>query len=272
MRDSPERLPAPFALLALSWRYRKVLAAVTRVELEKRYAGSLLGLLWLVAHPLLLLAIYLFVYAVVFRTQLPPYGGLDYALFVFCGLIPFIGVSEALSAGTLCLKQNMNLVKNVMLPIELVPVRSVLSSLVTQGVGLALLLVLLAAGGHLSWKALLLPAVVALQVVMLLGIVLVLASLAVALTDVGYFVNLFLLLLMFVSPIGFTREMVPAPFTILVDVNPVTYMAETYRWVLLADRPFDAIVVGGFAAIALACHVSGSYFFQRFKGMLVDYE
>lgn len=263
---------APFALLSLSWRHRRVLAAVTRVELEKRYAGSLLGLLWLVAHPLLLLAIYLFVYAVIFRMQLPNYGGLDYALFVFCGLIPFIGLSEALSAGTLCLKQNMHLVKNVMLPIELVPVRSVLSSLATQGVGLAMLLVLLAAGGHLSWKALLLPAVLALQVLMLLGLVLVLASLAVALTDVGYFVNLLMLLLMFVSPIGYTREMVPQPFTILVDANPVTYMVETYRWVLLADRPFDAAAVGGFVAIALACYVAGAAFFRRFKGVLVDYE
>jgi lipopolysaccharide transport system permease protein len=166
----------------------------------------------------------------------------------------------------------MHLVKNVMMPIELVPVRSVLASLATQMVGLAILLALLAATGHLSWKALLLPAVVVLQVLMLAGLVLVLASLAVALTDVGYFVNLLLMLLMFVSPIGYTRDMVPPPFTVLVDLNPVTYMAEAYRYVLLAEHPFAAPAIGIFVAIALACFVAGVAFFDRFKGVLVDYE
>ncbi|MBL0141880.1 MAG: ABC transporter permease [Betaproteobacteria bacterium] len=263
---------APAALLRLSWRYRKVLVAVTRVELEKRYSGSVLGMLWLLLHPLLLLAIYLFVYSVVFRMQLPQYKGFDYALFVFCGLIPFIGLSEALSAGTLCIKQNMHLVKNVMLPIELVPVRSVLASLATQMVSLALLLALLAASGHLAWKALLLPVLVALQVLMLVGIVLVLASLAVALTDVSYFVNLFLMLLMFVSPIGYTREMIPEPFMMLVDLNPVTYMVEAYRQVLLAGQSPSPIPMGGFVLIAFASYWAGTAFFERFKAVLADHE
>ncbi len=263
---------ASLRLLGLAWRNRRVLGAVTRVELEKRYSGSALGLAWLGLYPLLLLAIYLFVYAVVFRTQLPQYKGLDYVLFVFCGLVPFVGLSEALSAGTGCIKQNMHLVKNVMLPIELVPVRSVLASLATQAAGLAILLALVAATGHLSWKAVLLPAVVLLQVLMMVGLVLVLASLAVALADVGYFVNLFLLLLMFVSPIGYTRDMVPAPFTILVDANPVTYMAEAYRWTLLSGHPLPAPAAAAYVAIALACFAGGAAFFDRFKGALVDYE
>lgn len=259
-------------LAGMSWRYRNILAAVTRVELEKRYSGSALGLLWLALHPLLLLAIYLFVYSVVFRMQLSQYQGLDYAAFVFCGLIPFIGLSEALSAGTMSIKQNMHLVKNVMLPIELVPVRSVFASLATQLVGLAILIVFLAATGHLSWKALLLPLLVALQVLMLIGLVLVLAPLAVVLTDVSYFVNLALMLLMFVSPIGYTREMVPPPFTILVDANPVTYMANAYREVLLSGQPLSATTIATFAVIAIACYAAGASFFSRFKSALADHE
>jgi len=261
-----------YALLELCVRHRRVLAAVTRVELEKRYSGSALGLTWLALHPLLLLAIYLFVYAVVFQMQLPQYKGLDYALFVFCGLIPFIGLSEALSAGTLCIKQNMHLVKNVMLPIELVPVRSVLASLATQVVGLALLVAMLALTGHLSLKVLFVPVLMFLQVLMLLGLVFVLASLAVALTDVSYFVNLFMLFLMFVSPIGYTREMVPVPFTFIVDINPVTYLAEAYRWALLSSHALDPAAIVTFVSIALVTFVIGVAFFRRFKGVLVDYE
>jgi lipopolysaccharide transport system permease protein len=263
---------AAASLVRVAWENRRVLAAVTGVELEKRHAGSVLGRAWLVLHPLLLLSIYLFVYSVVFRMRLPGYSGLDYALFVFCGLVPYIGLSEALGAGSVCLKQNMHLVKNVMLPIELVPIRSVIASLATQMVGLALLIALLAAAGHASWKLALLPAVVALQVLMLVGVVLVLSSVAVALTDVSYFVNLALLLLLFVSPIGFTRDMVPAPFGLLVDANPVTYLVEAYRWVLLAGHPPDAVPLAVFVALALGCYAAGAAFFARFKGILVDYE
>jgi lipopolysaccharide transport system permease protein len=254
------------------WRNRKVLAAVTRVELDKRYSGSALGRFWLVLHPLLLLCIYLFVYAVVFRMQLPGYSGLNYAIFVFCGLIPFIGLSESLSAGTMCIKQNMHLVKNVMLPIELVPIRSVLASMVTQVVGMGVLLFLLVITGQLSPKILLLPLVFALQVLMLVGLVFVLAPLAVALSDVSYFVNLSIMLLMFVSPIGFTRELVPGPFAILIDLNPVTYMIEAYRFALLPKYPFSPGANAGFVVLALACFGVGSLFFERFKGVLVDYE
>lgn len=260
------------AILGMAWRSRSILAAVTRVELEKRHSGSALGRAWLILHPMLLLSIYLFVYAVVFRMQLPGYQGLGYAAFVFCGLIPFIGLSESLSAGTLCIKQNMHLVKNVMLPIELVPIRTVLASLATQVVGMGVLAALLAVTGLWSVKLLLLPLVFALQVLLLIGLVFVLASLAVALTDVSYFVNLAIMLLMFVSPIGFTREMVPGPFAILIDLNPVSYMIEAYRYVLLADYP---LVWGGnlaYAMMALGVFALGALFFQRFKGVLVDYE
>lgn len=263
---------APLSLARLAWDNRRVLVAVTGVELEKRYAGSALGRAWLLLHPLILLSIYLFVYSVVFRMQLPGYSGLDYALFVFCGLIPYIGLSEALGAGCVCLKQNMHLVKNVMLPIELVPIRSVIASLATQMVGLVLLLALLAATGHASWKLALLPAVVILQLLMLVGLVLVLSSVAVALTDVTYFVNLLVLLLLFISPIGFTRDMVPAPFGVLVDLNPVTYLVEAYRWVLLAGHAPKAVPLSVFALLALGCYAAGAAFFERFKGVLVDYE
>jgi len=220
-------------------------------------------------HPLLLLSINLFVYRVVL-VQLPGTGS-EQRDFVFCACPVHWNVGGA-SAGTPCLKQNMHLVKNVMLPIELVPLRSVLSSLATQMVGLAILFALLAPAGHASWKLVLLPLVIMLEVLMLIGIVLVLACIAVALTDVGYFVNLLVMLLMFVSPIGFTRDMVPAPFGILVDANPVTYLVEAYRGVLLAGYPLELRHNCGLRGHTQATITAGAAFFARFKGALVDDE
>lgn len=259
-------------MLSMAWRHRSILASVTRIELEKRYSGSALGKFWLLLHPLLLLGIYLFVYAVVFSMRLPGYEGLSYAVFVFCGLIPFIGLSESLSVGTLCIKQNMHLVKNVLLPIEMVPLRTVFSSLATQVVGMVVLLVLLAITSHVSLKIVFLPIVLILQLLMLVGIVLVLSSLAVALSDVSYFVNLFVLLLMFVSPIGFTRDMVPYPFGIVIDLNPVSYMIDAYRFILLPDWTVPPASLAGFTMVSLGSFFAGSLFFDRFKGVLVDYE
>ena len=107
--------------------HRQLLAAITRVELAKRYAGSVLGMAWLVLQPALLLAVYLFVYMVVFKVRFPGFSKFDYVLFVFCGLVPLSRLHGGdRRRGALSIKENIHLVKNVMLPIELIPVRTVL--------------------------------------------------------------------------------------------------------------------------------------------------
>jgi len=102
-----------------------LLAAITRVEFQKRYAGSVLGVSWLVLQPALLLSVYLFVYLVVFKVRFPGFSEMDFVVFVFAGLVPFLGTIEATNGAALSIKANMHLVKNVMLPTELVPVRTV---------------------------------------------------------------------------------------------------------------------------------------------------
>ncbi len=253
-------------------KHRRVLASVTRVELAKRYAGSAFGLSWVVLYPLLLLGIYLFVYLVIFRMRFPGYSEMDYVLYVFAGLIPYLGFMEALTAGAVSIKQNMHLIRNVMLPIELIPVRAVAVALASEIVALALILVLAAANGTLSLNAVWLPTVVALQVLFLIGLVLIIASLAVALMDITYFVNLLVLLLLFISPIGFKPEMVPAGFSAIVYLNPVYYMADAFRMSLLQTQEMDFAVLGIFVVLSLGTFAVGAAFFRRFKGVLVDYE
>lgn len=253
-------------------RHRKILAAITRVELAKRYAGSAFGRVWVVLQPALLLAIYLFVYMVVFKVRFPGFSQLDYVLFVFTGLVPYLGFMEAVTTGCLSIKQNLHLVKNVMLPIELIPVRSVLVSMVGQLVSMAVILPLLAWNGSLSPHLLWLPLVFGLQVLMLIGIVWILASMAVALPDVGYFVNLFVLLLLFISPIGFKPEMIPARMQLIVTLNPIYYMAEVYRSSMLYGAPPEPLVAAVYVILCLGCFAVGGAFFRRFKEVLVDFE
>src|SRR4051812_9144813 len=194
------------------FRYRRMLAAITRIELAKRHAGSVLGMAWVVLQPALLLSVYVFVYMVVLRMRFPGFSRIDYVLYVFCGLVPYLGFMEALTTGALSIRQNIHLVKNVMLPIELIPVRSVIVGMASQFVSMALVLLLVAGTGALSWHVLWLPVVVALQVMWLGGLTWVLSSLTVALPDITYFINLFVFLLMFLSPIGFKPDMLPSKF------------------------------------------------------------
>ena len=250
----------------------RLLVAITRVELSKKYAGSVLGASWLILQPALLLSVYLFVYLVVFKMRFPGLSRLDYVLYVFCGLVPYMGSIDAITLGAMSIKQNIHLVKNVMLPIELVPVRAVLVAAASQGVGLSVVILLSALNGALTLHVLWLPVVWALQILMLFGVVWILSSIAVGLPDISYFINLFLFLLMWVSPIGFTVDMVPANLAAVLYLNPVYYLLDVYRDSLLVGRfpsPHVALIYVGLSLLIFAV---GSAFFRGFRGVLLDYE
>jgi lipopolysaccharide transport system permease protein len=250
----------------------RLLVAITRVELSKRYAGSVLGMAWLILQPALLLSVYLFVYMVVFKMRFPGMSGLGYVLYVFCGLVPYMGSIDAITLGAVSIKQNIHLVKNVMLPIELVPVRAVLVASLSQAVGLTVIILLSALSGTLTVHVLWLPLVWALQILMLFGFTWILASIAVALPDISYFINLFLFLLMWVSPIGFTVDMVPANLKAVLYLNPVYYLLEVYRDSLLFGRLPSLHVATVYVGISLLTFAVGSAFFRAFRGALLDYE
>jgi lipopolysaccharide transport system permease protein len=259
-------------MVDIIYRYRRLLGSMTRVELAKRHAGSLLGLAWVVLQPALLLSVYLFVYMVVFSYRFPGFSRMDYVLYVFCGLVPYLGFMEALTTGALSIRQNIHLVKNVMLPIELIPVRSVIVGMTSQFVSIALVLMLVTANRALSWHVLWLPAVVALQLLWLVGLTWVLSSLTVALPDITYFVNLFVFLLMFLSPIGFKPDMLPKGYVWILYANPIFYMTEMYRDSMLNGR-WPTLTVGvAYTVMCLATFALGGAFFERFKGILADYE
>lgn len=253
-------------------RRHKIIAASTRVELAKRYSGSLLGMAWLVLQPMILLSIYLFLYKVIFKMRFADASNeWDYVLYVFCGLIPYISFAEAINTGCMSIKQNLHLVNNIMLPMELLPVRSVVVSTVGQLVSLSLLLVLVAVVGHPGAQLAWLPLLFALQVIMVTGIVWVLAALAVLLPDVSYFVNFATMFLMFISPIGFKPDMVPAGLSFMVYLNPIHYMIGLYRSAITENAVPDPLGLGIYVALALGSFCIGSTIFFRFKDSLADY-
>src|SRR5438045_827388 len=144
-------------ILANLRRCWRVLWALTLIECRRKYAGSILGVLWYPLYSTLLLGSYCFLYLVVFRVRYRELGTYEFVLFVFSGLIPYLGFSEAVSTGLGSVKANLALLRNAVFPIELVPVKHVLAAMVGLFSSLALLIVMILPTSYRGWHLLYLP-------------------------------------------------------------------------------------------------------------------
>lgn len=258
-RPVPEGL-SPVGALAGLLRQRELVGQLVRREVSLRHRGSLLGAAWPVLQPLLLLAVYTFVFSVVFGARWPGlYGGemLGYAVAVFTGLVTFQIFSESVQAAPRLILSNPNFVKRVVFPLEVLPVVKVLAALARAGFGLAVLLIFLVASGHAPGAtALMLPAVWAVLAAFALGAVYLLSALAVFLRDLEQVVGLAMTAFFFGSAIFYPLDRVPESAQALLGLLPTTAVVEATRQVLLvgelpAARPMLVAVGVAIATLAL---------------------
>jgi lipopolysaccharide transport system permease protein len=252
-----------------SWR---VLWALTMIETRRKYAGSVLGMLWYPTYSALLLGSYCFLYLVVFRVRFQELGSYSYVLFVFAGLIPFLGFSEAVATSTVSVRQNLALLRNAVFPIEFVPIKSVCAALFGLLSSLGILVVMAAMDGFLGWHVLYLPVAFIALFAFCAAVAWTLSAATVLLPDLSQLVNIALMLLMFVSPIGYTVDMVPARVRVLVYLNPLTWLIDAFRYAILGIRATPMWVDAAFIACCLAGMALAGTFFRRVSPMFADYE
>lgn len=261
-------LTAPFEVFHRHWA---LLWATTRSDVRGRFAGSLLGRLWLVFYPLIMLAMYATVYMYIFQVRFPHLSPVEYVLIVFCGLIPFIGFSEALGLGAPSVVANSRLIKNTLYPIELIPAKAVLVTQFTQVAGMAMLVIALGVAGKLTPWALLVVPIWICQLLFTLGVIYALSSVTVFIRDLQAAIPVVTLMLMIVSPIAYTPDMVPATMAPLLWVNPLSYMIQCYRDCLIDGRfpQYNSLPI--LAAFSLLTYLIGHAFFRRLKGAFADH-
>ena len=252
--------------------HRRLLLSTTRVEMMKRYAGSFLGFAWAFLNPLLFLAVYIFLYLVVFKTTWPDMTNVGYTVFVLAGLVPFLSFMEVANGSVQLIRSNIHLVKNLVFPVALIPIRMAFIGLITQLVGLTMLLVLALIDGQISWNILILPFLVIVQFLLLVGIAFLCSGFGLLLPDFSYFLGSFLMLMLFLTPIGFKPGMVSGPIEAIVVLNPFTYMVNAFRSAFMGQHGIDLVSIGVFTAISLSMFILGSIFFRRLRAHLVDYE
>ena len=250
---------------------RFILASTTITELRRRYAGSVFGPTWVVLGPALLMALYTVIYAVVFRVRPLDFSQADYIIYIFCGLVPYLGFSEALLSGSTSLSANKEMLLNTMFPADLVPLRAVLIASVSTVVGLLLLVVGNGAIGHFSWTLLLVPVVVVLQVAFVTGVVWVLSLANLVMRDIQQFLVYLNVVLLIASPIAYTPSMIPSSIKLLIYINPLSYFVISMQHlVLLGTLPPPGIAIGAII-LSLTSFFAGHWVFRRAKTVFFDY-
>jgi homopolymeric O-antigen transport system permease protein len=195
----------------------------------------------------------------------------EYVVLIFCGLIPFLGIADALGTGVGSVTGNAHLIRNTLFPIELIPVKAVLASQCTQIVGLGMLLVVIGALGHLTLWAFLLPLAWLMTLLFTIGLLWILSSSNVLVRDLHNMVTIMVLVLMMVSPIAYTGDMVPERLHFLLGVNPLFYIITSYRDCLMLGRFPRGGALWVLVAMALVTFSGGLWFFTRIKKVVTDY-
>ncbi|HLV01515.1 MAG TPA: ABC transporter permease, partial [Acidobacteriota bacterium] len=226
-------------------------------DLKSRYVGSLMGFFWAVVHPLVLLVSYTFVFSLVFRVRdFSPVTD-NFAVFLFCGILPWLYFQDTVTRCCTAIIDNSNLIRKTVFPSEILPLAFSISNLVTHLVGLGILLVVLAASQLLSWTAIFLPLLIVPLVVLTLGLGWALAALQVFLRDTAQVMSVLLVFWFWFTPIFYATDRVPEPFRPLILANPLTYIVEGYRALLLAGSEFPINILLVVSAYALAAFVIG---------------
>jgi homopolymeric O-antigen transport system permease protein len=218
-------------VLALFYRHRRLTWEMAKSELSERHSGQVLGALWSVIHPLLQIGLYLFMFAYVFRAALGNAGSFprDYATYILAGLIPWISLQDALNKSTGAIHAHVSLVKQVVFPIEILPVKSVLVTVFAQAVSLALLAAYLVSRQALPWSFVLVPVLVLMQLALMTGLALALSAAGAYFRDLKDIVQILLLAGLYLSPVFFPPGSLPRALEPVIHANPFSYMVWCYQ-------------------------------------------
>lgn len=251
--------------------HRLLLWRVTKTEMQARHAGSHLGLGWAFLAPFLVLAIYALVYLEIFRVKVANLTSTEYVIYIFTGLAPYLATAEALGSGVQSVVANKSVLNNTVFPIDLAPVKAVLSAQFTMAVGLVVVLLGAVATGNVHATLPLLPVVWALNVMWLIGVNWLISLLNVIFRDLQNLVQSMLMIMFVISPIAFTPDMVPSTLRVLLAFNPFAYFVVAYQQVIMLGiwpSPAHAIVL---VVMSFGTFVLGGWFFHRAKHVIIDY-
>lgn len=267
--------PTSFTALAQSlWNNRRLIGQLTRREVVGRYRGSAFGLAWSFFNPVFMLVIYTFVFSVVFKARWGVGGNeskTQFAVVLFVGMIVHGLFAEVLNRASGLVLSNVNYVKKVVFPIEVLPVVAMGASLFHGLISLGVLLIAFVLfNGYLHWTVVFTPLVLLPLVIVTLGLAWMLASLGVFIRDVGQTMGIVMTVILFVSPVFYPVSALPEKFRPWIMANPLTFIIEQARDVIVWGHVPDLVGLGIYTLAATGVAWAGYAWFQKTRKGFAD--
>ena len=249
-----------------------LILSLTRRELAARYRGSILGFLWTLVTPMVMIAIFTIIFAGIFKARFGASSSQwDYALNLFCGLLPWMAFQESVQLSSTTIVAHANLVKRVVFPLETLPISLSLAAVVNQLFGTLVLVVataILTRAAHAT--VIYLPLILIPQLLATLGAAWLVASLGVFVRDIVQGIGLALMAWMYLTPIIYPESIVPESYRGLINLNPFTPLIRNYRRIILVGVAPDWHGLAYFLAFAVIAFIFGYWWFARTRKNFAD--
>jgi len=261
-------------MFASLWRNRQLIFQLSKRDVIGRYRGSLVGLAWSFFNPLFMLAVYTFVFSVVFKSR---WGSaiedskIGFAVMMFCGLIVHGFLAECINKAPGVVLQNANYVKRVVFPLEVLPWVVILSASFHMAIGLSVLFAAQLVAGHgIPWTAVLVPIVLAPLALVAVGFAWLLSATSVFVRDIAQVTGIFTTALMFMAPVLYPISALPEQYREWLYLNPLTLIVEQVRLVLIDGEMPSWGALTLYTLVALFVAWLGFWWFQRIRRGFAD--
>lgn len=213
--------------------YREMIFSLVKRDLRGRYKASVLGFLWTFINPLCQILVYTFVFQFIMRTGIE-----QFSVYLISGMIPWIFFSTAVSGGTMCIKNQSEMVKKIYFPREVLPISFVTSAFVNMlFCFIMIFLVIVVSGRGFNVVALLfLPLVMIIEYIMALGFTFIVSGLTIYFRDMEHIVGVIMMAWIYLTPIMYSVEMVPERLRSVYYINPMTPVIQAYQEILYYEQ------------------------------------
>lgn len=264
----------PMAMFRSLWRNRQLIIQMTRRDIDSRYRGSMVGLAWSFINPILMLLVYTFVFSVIFKARWNVGGDeskTDFAIILFAGMIVFNLFPEIINRAPGLITSNVNYVKKVVFPLEVLPWVVLGSALFHGMISLfVLLLIQFILKFSVPWTSIFLPLVLLPLIFTGVGFAWLLAALGVFVRDIGQITGIFITILMFMSAVFYPLSALPEKYQIWLKLNPlVLIITESRKSLVFSELP-DAASLGIALFVSLVIAFAGFWWFQKLRKGFAD--
>lgn len=253
------------------YEQRWLIAYFVQRQLSGIHRGSFLGFAWLILGPMLMVVLYTLVFSKIIGLRFRETQSVsNFGLYLYCGLLPFQAFSDTLNRAVTSIRGNP-LVERVVFPLEILPLSTALTAFAAQFLGFgALMILVVLLEQELHWTLLLLPIVAIPQLLFVLGMSYLVSIAGTYLPDVRESLRALLRAMLFVTPILWPASLVPERFRFVVDYNPLAFLVEAYRNLILEGKLPDMTTLLLFTLLSATLAVAGLALFMRLKKHLVE--